>query len=45
MIGGDLPVLVEELDHAVLHGNLVVQGGGSNERLRSDDWRYLLSWQ
>lgn len=38
---GDPPVLVDELDSVVHHGDLVVQGDDSDERLRSSDWLYL----
>lgn len=41
MVGDDPPVLVDELDHAVHHGDLVVQGDGGDERLRTSYWLYL----
>ena len=45
MVGDDPPVLVEELDRAVLHGDLLVQGDDTDERLRASDWVYLDNWR
>jgi hypothetical protein len=35
------PVLVDELDHVFVDGDLVVQGESSSERVRSSNYTFL----